>query len=154
MEEPSERQAIMNWRTARRIVCACTIAASAVSVGLWTAQASARTPYLPQAAASANADVDPAAVKKLEKMGGYLRTLKAFQVQSVTSRDSVLVGGTVDMLVQRRPDRLRAEVTSDLRKSIRSPLRRRTLAPSGSINSRPASAGRPGAPTMWRCGIC
>jgi len=141
IEEPSERQAIINWRTARRIVCTCTIA--------------------PQAAASANADVDPAAVKKLEKMGGYLRTLKAFQVQSVTSRDSVLedgqkiaFGGTVDMLVQRRPDRLRAEVTSDLRKSIRSPLRRRTLAPSGSINSRPASAGRPGAPTMWRCGIC
>jgi hypothetical protein len=115
----------MNWRTARRIVCACTIAASAVSVGLWTAQASARTPYLPQAAASANADVDPAAVKELEKMGGYLRTLKAFQVQSVTSRDSVLedgqqiaFGGTVDMLVQRRPDRLRAEVTSDLQQRL------------------------------------
>ena len=42
----------MNWRTARRIVCTCSIAASAVSVGLWTAQASARTPYRSQAAAS------------------------------------------------------------------------------------------------------
>jgi hypothetical protein len=115
----------MKWRTARRIVCTCTIAGSAVSVGLWTAQASVRTPYLPQAAASATADVDPTVVKELEKMGGYLRTLKAFQVQSVTSRDSVLedgqkiaFGGTVDMLVQRRPDRLRAEVSSDLQQRL------------------------------------
>src|SRR4029079_12697398 len=53
------------------------------------------------------------------KMGAYLRTLKAFQVRSDTSRDEVLdngqsvaYDGIVDMLVQ-RPDRLRAEVTSD-----------------------------------------
>src|SRR5262245_10323550 len=112
----------MNWRTTGRIVSACAILAAPVGRGLWTAQVAARTPYLPQpTSTAAAADVDPAAVKELERMGGYLRTLKAFQVQSVTSRDSVLddgqkiaFGGTVDMLVQRRPDRLRAEVTSDL----------------------------------------
>ena len=52
-------------------------------------------------------------------MGAYLRTLKAFQVTSETSRDDVLqngqkvtFGGTVNLLVS-RPDRLRAEVVSD-----------------------------------------
>lgn len=116
----------MNRRTARRIVSACVMPAAAVGVGLLTTQAAGRAPYLPQAPSTATAPaVDPAAVKELERMGGYLRTLNAFQVQSVTSRDSVLddgqkiaSGGTVDMLVQRRPDRLRAEETTDLRQRL------------------------------------
>jgi hypothetical protein len=88
--------------------------------GALTAQTTARTPTPQQPSATA-ADVDPAAIKDLEKMGAYLRSLKAFQVISETSRDTVLddgqkiaYGGNVDMLVQRRPDRLRAEVSSDL----------------------------------------
>jgi hypothetical protein len=62
---------------------------------------------------------DPEAIKALESMGSYLRTLKAFQIRSETSRDEVLddgqnveFDGVVDMLVE-RPNRLRAEVTSD-----------------------------------------
>jgi hypothetical protein len=62
---------------------------------------------------------DPEAISALEGMANYLRTLKAFQVRSETSREEVLdsglnvdFGGTVDMLVD-RPNRLRAEVTSD-----------------------------------------
>jgi hypothetical protein len=62
---------------------------------------------------------DPEAVKALEKMGDYLRTLKTFQIRSETNRDEVLddgqnveFGGVVDMIVE-RPNRLRAEVTSD-----------------------------------------
>lgn len=52
-------------------------------------------------------------------MGDYLRTLKTFQIRSETNRDEVLddgqnveFDGVVDMIVQ-RPNRLRAEVTSD-----------------------------------------
>jgi hypothetical protein len=62
---------------------------------------------------------DPDVIKALESMGAYLRSLKAFQIRSVTSRDEVLndgqkveFDGVVDMIVD-RPNRLRAEVTSD-----------------------------------------
>jgi hypothetical protein len=64
-------------------------------------------------------DRDANAIKALERMSAYLRTLKAFQIRSETVRDEVLdngqavsFAGVVDMLVQ-RPNRLRAEVTSD-----------------------------------------
>jgi hypothetical protein len=73
------------------------------------------------ASAASNADTwrDPEAIKALERMGDYLRTLKAFQVRSETNRDEVLddgqsveFDGVVDMIVE-RPNRLRADVTSD-----------------------------------------
>jgi len=67
---------------------------------------------------------DPDAIKALERMGDYLRTLKSFQIRSVTSRDEVLddgqnveFDGIVDMIVE-RPNRLRAEVTSDKQQRI------------------------------------
>jgi hypothetical protein len=62
---------------------------------------------------------DPDAIKALEDMGRYLRTLNAFQIRTQTTRDEVLAdgqniefGAVVDMIVA-RPNRLRAEVTSD-----------------------------------------
>ena len=62
---------------------------------------------------------DPEAIKALEKMGDYLRTLKAFQVRSETNRDEVLdngqsveFDGVADVIVE-RPNRLRADVVSD-----------------------------------------
>jgi hypothetical protein len=62
---------------------------------------------------------DPDALRALERMGDYLRTLKAFQIRSETSRDEVLddgqnveFDGVVDMIVE-RPNRLRVDVTSD-----------------------------------------
>lgn len=62
---------------------------------------------------------DAGAIKALDRMSSYLRTLKAFQVRSETSRDeeldngqNVAFDGVVDMIVE-RPNRLRAEVTSD-----------------------------------------
>jgi hypothetical protein len=63
--------------------------------------------------------VDRAAVTELERMGAYLRSLKAVQVKAVTTRDEVLEDGqkvqfasTADLLM-RKPDRLRGELTSD-----------------------------------------
>lgn len=69
-------------------------------------------------AASQSKDVDPDSIASLNKMGAYLRSLKAFQVQSVITMDDVLDDGQqvkfdsrVDLLA-RMPDRLRAEVNS------------------------------------------
>jgi hypothetical protein len=62
---------------------------------------------------------DPEAIKALERMGDYLKTLKAFQVRLETNRDEVLddgqsveFDGVADMIVD-RPNRLRADVVSD-----------------------------------------
>lgn len=78
---------------------------------------------LPLAAQSSPApkktDVDPNAMAALNKMGDYLRTLKAFQVKSVQSTDDVLDNGqaiqsssVVDILAS-RPNQLRVEIKSD-----------------------------------------
>jgi hypothetical protein len=87
------------------------------SVG--TAGTAAQAPSQTSVPDAATAKRDPDAIKALENMSAYLRTLKAFQVHSVTSRDEVLddgqnieFSGVVDMIVD-RPNRLRAEVTSD-----------------------------------------
>jgi hypothetical protein len=77
------------------------------------------TPVAVPDTSSSETSRDPEAIKALEKMGDYLRTLKAFQVHSETNRDEVLddgqsveFDGVADMIVE-RPNRLRADVTSD-----------------------------------------
>ena len=63
--------------------------------------------------------VDPAAVKALEGMSAYLRTLKTFQVQANTATDDVLADGqTVQntgktIIVAQMPSKLFAETSSD-----------------------------------------
>jgi len=69
-------------------------------------------------AATSSDDVDPDAVATLNKMGAYLRTLKAFQVEALITRDDVLDNGQVVQndekvnLLARVPDRMRVEITS------------------------------------------
>ena len=72
------------------------------------------------ATVSASAAIDPDAMAALDRMGVYLRTLKAFQIRATTSRDDVAEdgqtiqrAGTAALLVQ-RPDRFWAEISSDL----------------------------------------
>lgn len=69
--------------------------------------------------AQKKADIDPGAMAALDKMGTYLRTLKAFQVKAVETTDDVLDNGqtvqsdrVVDVLAV-RPNRLFAEIKSD-----------------------------------------
>jgi hypothetical protein len=83
-------------------------------------------PARPDAAASSTAAASDAAVerdsdaiKALEDMSNYLRTLKAIQVHATISRDEVLddgqnvtFSGTLDMIAE-RPNHLRAEVIND-----------------------------------------
>jgi hypothetical protein len=73
----------------------------------------------PQPASSPASAIDRESLAALDKMGAYLRTLKAFQVRSTTSREVVLddgqkvaLDGTVDLLVQ-YPNKMRAEISSD-----------------------------------------
>ena len=70
-------------------------------------------------AASTETEIDPAAMEALNKLGTYLRTLTAFQVLAEINADDVLDNGQtiqsskkVD-LVAVKPNRLRAEITSD-----------------------------------------
>lgn len=75
---------------------------------------------VPTVAADAD-DVDPEAIAALQKMGTYLRTLKAFQVSAAITRDDVLednqriqFDSQVDVLA-RTPDRLRVEINNPLK---------------------------------------
>jgi hypothetical protein len=63
--------------------------------------------------------IDPNAMDALNKMGSYLRTLKAFKVKGDTTTDNVLDDGeviqfsSVSEVVAAMPDRLRVEITDD-----------------------------------------
>jgi hypothetical protein len=67
----------------------------------------------------AASQIDPDAMKALETMGTYLRTLKSFQVDSQVSNDDVLDDGEIvtysrkDTLLAARPNRLRVEMKGD-----------------------------------------
>jgi hypothetical protein len=73
----------------------------------------------PAASAAPSAAIDPAAIDALKRMGAYLRSLKAFQVESSTTDELVLDDGqklqyesAVSFLAQ-MPDRLRVRQSSD-----------------------------------------
>jgi hypothetical protein len=96
-----------------------TVGTSGQTAPSETATASQATSSAASTTPASTTERDPDAVKALERMGDYLRTLKSFQIRSATSRDEVLddgqnveYDGLVDMIVD-RPNRLRAEVTSD-----------------------------------------
>jgi hypothetical protein len=78
-------------------------------------------PMVARAQTPARSNVEPGATLALEKMGAYLRSLKAFQVEAATSTEEVLEDGqkvtfegTLNAVV-RMPDRLRVSVNSDRR---------------------------------------
>ena len=90
-----------------------TKAAIAVALAVMAGSAEA------QQAAAAKATLDSGAMSALQSMGAYLRTLKTFQVEAVTSNEDVLEDGlktqytgTVNILA-RMPGRLRAEVSNE-----------------------------------------
>jgi hypothetical protein len=73
----------------------------------------------PQAPAQSTSDIDPDAMAALNKMGTYLRSLKAFQIRAAITSESVLDDGqkvetdlVADLLVD-KPDKLRMEATGD-----------------------------------------
>ena len=74
--------------------------------------------------AADNPDIDAKAMSGLQKMGTYLKSLKAYRVQAVTTDEDVLEDGqkiqyseSVDILAS-TPNQLRAKVLSDRRERI------------------------------------
>ena len=72
-----------------------------------------------QANSQGNSNIDPDAMEALNKMGAYLRSLKAFQVDSEVTNDDVLDDGEIitdnrtNTLLAVSPHLLRAELKSD-----------------------------------------
>ena len=72
-----------------------------------------------QANAQGNANIDPDAMEALNRMGAYLRSLKAFEVNSEVTNDDVLDDGEIitdnrtNTLLAVSPNLLRAELKSD-----------------------------------------
>jgi hypothetical protein len=77
----------------------------------------AKTGHL--APAQASPEIDPGAMEELNKMGIYLRSLKAFQVDSEVTEDDVLDDGEIitdsksNTILAVSPNLLRAELKSD-----------------------------------------
>ncbi len=89
---------------------------TAVTVVFVAAAEGARAQGTPQ--------VEPEAMAALRNMGAYLRSLKAFQVEAVTSTEVVLEDGQkvqfdgVTKMLARMPDRLLIDVDSDRRERL------------------------------------
>jgi hypothetical protein len=72
-----------------------------------------------QANSQGNSNIDPDAMEALNRMGAYLRSLKAFQVDSEVTNDDVLDDGEIitdnrtNTLLAVSPNLLRAELKSD-----------------------------------------
>jgi hypothetical protein len=72
-----------------------------------------------QANSQGNSNIDPDAMEALNKMGTYLRSLKAFQIDSEVTNDEVLDDGEIitdnrtNTLLAVSPNLLRAELKSD-----------------------------------------
>jgi hypothetical protein len=111
--------------SAKQLTVAAAILVLIVGAVLWASFGSnilAKMGQPPQATTEAkqqDSNIDPAAIDSVKKMSAYLRSLKVFQVQGAITHDDVLEDGLiiqssskVDMLAA-KPNRLRAEVTSD-----------------------------------------
>ncbi len=87
----------------------CALALACMTVG---ASPGISDRALASGAPAVDKTLDPEAVTALDKMGAYLRTLKSFQVDAVTSEDKVLEDGqkvtfdSVTNMVVRMPDKL------------------------------------------------
>jgi hypothetical protein len=93
------------------------------AVALALALGAQTEPPIPAAAARSQPQaaraIEPEAMGALDRMGNFLRTLRAFQVEATISADDVLEDGervqldSMASLVAQRPDRLRLEVRSE-----------------------------------------
>jgi hypothetical protein len=88
------------------------------------ASAPNRTVVSPGEVADTTPELDEEALSQLERMGAYLRTLKAFQLKADVVTEDVRTDGqkvqiirAVDLLA-RRPNRLFAEVTNDRQRRL------------------------------------
>lgn len=92
---------------------------SAISVPVLLAAGLSATLPAQQASDAGSTRIEPEAMEALQRMGAYLRSLKAFQVQTEGTSEYVLTDGQKVQLAQttnllaRFPDRLLAEINGD-----------------------------------------
>lgn len=116
---PGASTATTKWRLANSVLrLAASLVITAIVFCLCVGpHAVAKTGH--QASSEANSNIDPDAMDALNKMGAYLRTLKAFQVDSEVTNDDVLEDGQIltdnktNTLLAVKPNLLRAELKSD-----------------------------------------
>jgi hypothetical protein len=105
-----------NASTALQLIASLVVIALVACV-LVSPQALAKTG--PQTNSQGNSNIDPDAMQALNKMGAFLRSLKAFQVDSESTNDDVLDDGQIitkvrtSTLLSVSPNLLRAELKSD-----------------------------------------
>ena len=110
----------LNHSTSGIVIISLTVVISIVASPILgkTAEPTPRSHRL-RAGAATPSNVDPDAMGALNKMGAYLRTLKAFQVDSEVTNDEVLDDGEIvtdiktNTLLAVSPNLLRAELKSD-----------------------------------------
>ena len=116
---PPGSSATTKWRSAnrfRRLAASLVITAIAFCASAGP-HVLAKTGH--QADSQGNSTIDPDAMEALNKMGAYLRSLKAFQVDSEVTNDDVLEDGQIitdsktNTLLAAKPNMLRAEMKSD-----------------------------------------
>ena len=96
----------------------------ALAVGAMRAQQPVQRAQQPVPRAQQSVQIEPAAMSALHTMGAYLRSLKSFQVEAVTSTEDVLEDGQkvqfagVTNVLARMPNRLRITVASDRRDRV------------------------------------
>jgi len=105
-----------NASTALHFIASLVVTALVVCVSVGP-QVQAKTGH--QANSQGNSNIDPDAMQALNKMGAFLRSLKAFQVDSEATNDDVLDDGQIitnirtSTLLAVSPNLLRAELKSD-----------------------------------------
>ena len=116
-DRPAEKETVVTISPGRLLNRIGAVLAGGLVVVAAAAQAQQRpAPSAPAAAAGA---VEPEAMAALDRMRAYLRLLKAFQVDAVTTKEDVLDDGQkvqwdgVVHLLAQTPNRLRAEVAND-----------------------------------------
>lgn len=81
-------------------------------------------PLAAQQASGSDLEIEPAAMEALNKMGAYLRTLKSFQVRSVSTSEEVLTDGQklqfaqISNLLAQMPSRLMVDIEGDRKSRV------------------------------------
>ena len=121
MDDQPTKEMTVNRTHRRNPAPVVALAVLAAAASAWLAPSVGQTASATPAETPA---VNPEATAALDRMGAYLRTIQALQVEVATEREEVLDNGlkvqleeTVNLLA-RKPDRLRLAVSSDRKERL------------------------------------
>jgi hypothetical protein len=103
----------------KKMYSAVVLAVAASAISPSAPAAGPQTPAQVGGSSARAKTIEPEAIAALDRMAGYLRVLRAFQIQAAVTIDEVMADGQkIELeseanLIAQRPDRLRLEVASD-----------------------------------------